>query len=69
MSKSGIPTDWKNCATCNKWLGRVIPNAPCTFVEYDMDERARCVGGVFNGADMPGSQSCGKWEQRFKKRI
>lgn len=67
MGKNKLPTNWKNCATCVHWCGKQTPNPTMLFVEYDTSERAKCAGGGFNGANMGGTATCGKWQQRFKR--
>lgn len=64
---ASIPSNWKNCATCSHWCGKQTPDVFCANVQYDQNERARCAGGGFNGAQMSGLSTCNKWEQRFKK--
>ncbi len=66
--KNKIPSHWKNCATCSRWCGWKNPDAFCNFVEYDMNEKARCAGGGFNNAKMNGQQSCSKWTQQFFRK-
>ena len=39
MSKSSIPTDWHNCATCRHWTGTAIPNAFCLCHPADSGRR------------------------------
>ena len=68
IMKNKIPSNWKNCATCSRWCGRKNPDAFCNFVEYDMNEKARCAGGGFNNAKMNGQQSCSKWTQQFFRK-
>ena len=61
-----IPSNWKICATCSHWCGRQSPDAFCKNVHYDSNERAKCAGGGFNGAQMTPMATCSKWVQRFK---
>lgn len=66
--KNKIPSNWKNCATCSHWCGWKNPDAFCSFVEFDMDEKARCAGGGFNNAKTSGLQNCSKWTQQFSHK-
>ena len=66
MGTNKIPSNWKNCATCSHWCGRKNPDVFCKFVEYNTDEKARCAGGGYNGAEMSGLATCSKWTQQFK---
>ena len=65
MSKSSIPTDWHNCATCLHWTGVAIPNAFCSWVEFDTHDTGKCMGGGFHMCSMPPLSSCNKWEGRW----
>ena len=65
MSKSSIPTNWHNCATCRHWTGIATPNAFCTNVEYDTNESGKCMGGGYHMCTMYPLQSCSKWEVRW----
>lgn len=67
MAQQKIPTNWKNCATCSRWCGKKVPDVFCQFVEFDTNERARCVCGGFMNAQMPGLGTCPKWEQQYRK--
>ena len=67
MATHKIPSNWKNCATCSHWLGRQSADFFCLWVEYDPNERGRCVGGGFQGCEMSPMASCSSWEQRFKR--
>lgn len=67
MAERSLPSNWKNCATCSRWCGRQIPDAFNANVKFDPNEKAKCAGGGFNGAQMGPMSSCGKWEQRFKR--
>lgn len=62
-----IPSTWKNCATCTYWLGRQMPDVFNNYVEFDMNERAKCNGGGFNQCQVNGMASCSRWTPRFKK--
>ena len=62
-----LPSNWKICATCSHWCGKQTPDVFCSYVEFDQNERAKCAGGGFNGAQMNGTASCNKLVQRFKK--
>ena len=66
--KNSIPANWKKCATCCHWCGNKNPDAFCNYVEFDMNEKAKCAGGGFNQARMNGLQSCSKWVQQFTRR-
>ena len=66
MSRSTIPADWHNCATCTHWCGYTKPDPFCKFIEYDTSDRGRCAGGGFNMMDMPPMATCSKWERRFR---
>ena len=66
--KNSIPANWKKCATCCHWCGNKNPDAFCNYVEFDMNEKAKCAGGGFNQAKMSGLQSCNKWVQQFTRR-
>ena len=65
MSKSSIPTDWHNCATCRHWTGLAIPNAFCTTVEFDPHDTGKCMGGGFHMCNMTPLQSCHQHEPRW----
>ena len=67
MATDKIPSNWKNCATCSHWHGRQSADFFCLWVEYDPDERGRCVGGGFQGCEMSPLASCSRWEQRFRR--
>ena len=67
MGQTTVPTNWKNCATCTHWCGRAIADAFCSNVKVDSNEKGKCAGGGFNGAEMTPMASCSKWQQRFKK--
>ena len=65
MSKTTIPTTWRNCATCRCWTGTAIPNAFRSFVEVYTNERGKCMGGGFNLGTMSALQSCTQHDPRW----
>ena len=65
MSKTSIPTTMHNCATCRRWTGTAIPNAFCSWVEIDVYETGKCMGGTYYMCSMYPMQSCSKWEARW----
>lgn len=52
MSKTSIPTTMRNCATCRRWTGTAVPNAFCSWVEFDTHETGKCMGGGFHMGNM-----------------
>ena len=52
MSKTSIPTTMRNCATCRRWTGSAIPNAFCSWVEIDVHDTGKCMGGGFHMGNM-----------------
>ena len=67
MAERSLPSSWKNCATCTHWCGKQTPDTWLQNVKFDPNERAKCVGGVWNNNQVNGTQTCAKWEQRFKR--
>lgn len=55
----------RNCATCRRWTGTAIPNALCSWVEIDVHETGKCMGGTYHMCSMYPMQSCNKWEARW----
>ena len=62
-----LSSNLRNCATCTYWCGKQIPDAFCNFIQVDLNERAKCVGGECRGAQMMPMFTCRSWTPRFKK--
>ena len=56
-----VGTFFKCCATCKKWQGK--RKCVGTIVHVEMEEKGKCNGGAFNGAQIQNNNTCNKWEK------
>jgi hypothetical protein len=63
MSLTTVSWTNKQCATCGRWAGsrQARPPYPSSYVEFDYQTPALCMGGGFSNAKVVGSAACGQW--------